>query len=91
MSRPTQHSPVEDRIWQAPAGPGRAEQKVRGSRFLADIRPVEEENDAADHLQALREEFPRATHHCWGWRLWLDGEVRERSGDEPGAICAQGG
>ena len=71
----------EDLTWHAPAGPGRGEIKVRGSRFLADVEPVDDEQTTTAHLQRLREEFPRATHHCWGWRLRSDGELQERASD----------
>lgn len=72
---------AKDRTWQAPAGPGRAELKVRGSRFLADVQPVDDEATAANHLQHLQGEFPRATHHCWGWRLRSGSDVVERASD----------
>ena len=72
---------AEDRAWQAPAGPGRAEVKVRGSRFLADVQPVNDEKTATSHLQDLRDEFPRATHHCWGWRLRSGKDPVERASD----------
>lgn len=70
-----------DRIWLSPAGRARAETKVRNSRFLADIEPVAHEEAARRHLARLREEFPRATHHCWGRRLWTGGDVLERASD----------
>jgi uncharacterized YigZ family protein len=70
-----------DRTWLSPAGRARAETRVRNSRFLADIEPVSNEEAATRHLARLREEFPRATHHCWGWRLWRGGTVVERASD----------
>ncbi len=74
-------SAATDRTWLSPAGRGRAEIKARTSRFLADIEPVPDEEAAGRHLARLREEFPRATHHCWGWRLWAGGEVVDRASD----------
>jgi uncharacterized YigZ family protein len=72
---------MEDRTWRAPAGPGRAELKVRGSRFLADVQPTGDEDAATSHLNRVRAEFPRATHHCWGWRLRSGGDLVERASD----------
>lgn len=74
-------SAAADRTWLSPVGRARAEIKARNSRFLADIEPVADEEAATLHLARLREEFPRATHHCWGWRLWTSGEVVERASD----------
>ncbi len=78
--RPGTHA-AADRTWLSPASRARAETRVRNSRFLADIEPVADEEAATRHLGRLRAEFPRATHHCWGWRLWAGGEVVERASD----------
>ncbi len=72
---------MEDRTWRAPAGPGRAELKVKGSRFLADVQPADNEDATTSHLNRVRAEFPRATHHCWGWRLRSGGDLVERASD----------
>ncbi len=52
----------------------------RGSRFLAIVSAVETETAAQAELTSARAEFPRATHHCWAWRLGA--EAAERSSDD---------
>ncbi len=49
-----------------PRGPGRAETRVLGSRFLAEAAPVADESAARARRDDLAAEFPDATHHCWG-------------------------
>jgi uncharacterized YigZ family protein len=77
----TREKPASDLTWLAPARPARDEIRVRGSRFLGVAAPVVSEEEAAGHLQALREEFPRATHHCWAFRIRHGEELVERSSD----------
>jgi putative IMPACT (imprinted ancient) family translation regulator len=68
-------------VWACPARRERAELNVKGSRFLAEAGPVEDEFEVAACVARLREEFPRATHHCWGARLRARGEILERAAD----------
>jgi uncharacterized YigZ family protein len=77
----TMNPAPDDEIWITPAGPGRAEIKVRGSRFMADVTSAEDEEATTLHLQQLRQEFPRATHHCWGFRLRTGNQLVERASD----------
>jgi uncharacterized YigZ family protein len=80
---------AEDRIWQAPAHRARAEIRVRGSRFLAEVTGVDSQAEAGAHQQALHDEFPRASHHCWAFRLREEQATVERSSDagEPGGTA----
>jgi uncharacterized YigZ family protein len=77
----SQEKTVSDLIWLAPARPARDEIRVRGSRFLGAVAPVASEGQAAEHLRALQEEFPRATHHCWAVRIRHGEDLVERSSD----------
>jgi len=43
--------------------------KIKGSRFIASVRPFKEEDDLDGILLPLRKAFPEANHHCWAWRL----------------------
>jgi uncharacterized YigZ family protein len=72
---------ASDLIWLAPARPARAEIRARGSRFLGAVAPVVSEAGADAHLRALRDEFPRATHHCWAFRVRRGQDLVERSSD----------
>jgi uncharacterized YigZ family protein len=46
--------------------------KERGSKFLAFIFPVNDENEIKSILIQLKKEHPNATHHCYAWRLGAD-------------------
>jgi len=55
------------------AAPSTADTRDRGSRFLAFSFPVRSTDDIKPRLKALRAEHPKATHHCYAWRLGTDG------------------
>lgn len=50
-----------------------AEFKDRGSRFLAYAYPVQSADEFKTILQQLKKEHPRAVHHCFAYRIGLDG------------------
>ena len=58
-----------------------AEYKDRGSRFLAYTFPIATAEDFKKRLKALREEHPKAAHHCFAYRIGLDGN-NFRAGDD---------
>lgn len=45
----------------------------RGSKFLAYAYPIESTEDAKSRLLELKKEHPKASHHCFAWRLEPDG------------------
>lgn len=55
--------------------------KDRGSKFIAYAFPVETEDEIKNHIQRLKEEHPKAVHHCVAWRLGNDGQ-RFRANDD---------
>ncbi len=61
--------------------PALAEFKDRGSKFLAYAYPIQTAIDFKMHLQALKKEHPKAVHHCFGYRLGLDGNSFRISDD----------
>ena len=44
-------------------------EKIRGSRFIAHLSPVETAAGASDFVEAVRAEFAGATHNCFAWRI----------------------
>ena len=52
-----------------------------GSRFIAKAFPVETEEEAREIIESLRKEYHDARHHCFAYRLGLDGAVY-RSNDD---------
>src|SRR6476660_5099192 len=53
--------------------PSTAEYKDRGSRFIAYAYPIQTADDFKKHLQLLKKEHPKAVHHCFAFRIGLDG------------------
>lgn len=61
--------------------PGFAEFKDRGSRFLAYAFPLLSTDDFKQQLQQLKKEHPKAVHHCFAYRIGLDGNQFRVSDD----------
>ena len=55
--------------------------KEKGSKFLAFAYPVFTEEEIKEHLAELRKEYYDARHHCYAWKLGLDGN-RYRANDD---------
>ena len=58
-----------------------AEFKDRGSRFIAYAFPISSADDFKRRRNALKEEHARAVHHCFAYRIGIDGN-NFRSGDD---------
>lgn len=58
-----------------------AEYKDRGSKFIAYAFPVEVINDFRQRLGELKKEHPKAVHHCFAYRIGLDGNTFRVSDD----------
>lgn len=58
-----------------------AEYKDRGSKFIAYAFPVEVINDFKQRLGELKKEHPKAVHHCFAYRIGLDGNTFRVSDD----------
>ncbi len=61
--------------------PSFAEYKDRGSRFLAYAFPIQSTDDFKKRLKELKEEHPKAVHHCFAYRIGTDGN-NFRAGDD---------
>jgi len=48
--------------------------KDRGSKFFAFAIPVENEEEVAKEVEALKKKFHDARHHCYAYRLGKNGE-----------------
>ncbi len=46
--------------------------KAKGSKFFAYAWPVKTEAEIKLHLNAIKEKYPDATHHCFAWILGHD-------------------
>lgn len=52
--------------------PSVAEFKDRGSKFLAYALPIQTADDFKKRLKELKEEHPKAAHHCFAYRIGTD-------------------
>ena len=55
--------------------------KDNGSRFIALAYPVESEEEVREIVSLLRKEYHDARHHCYAYRLGVDGAVFRSSDD----------
>jgi len=58
-----------------------AEFKDRGSRFIAYTFPIQRIDDFKQRLNEIKKEHPKATHHCFAYRLGEDGSLFRVSDD----------
>lgn len=72
------------------AGPSTGEYKDRGSRFIAYACPASSETAAVAYVEQLRKEHFKARHHCFAWRIGVEG-LRFRANDdgEPGGTAGR--
>lgn len=67
-----------------------AEFKDRGSRFIAYAFPIKNVEEFKNHLQILKKEHPKAVHHCFAYRIGLDGNNFRVSDDgEPSGTAGK--
>ncbi len=58
--------------------------KEKGSKFYGFAFPVSSEEEIKTHLDELRNLHPKASHHCYAWRLGTDGhQFRANDDGEP--------
>ena len=53
--------------------PSMAEFKDKGSKFIAYAFPVQSVEDFKQRLNEIKKEHPKATHHCFAYRIGTDG------------------
>jgi len=52
--------------------PGIAEYRDRGSKFISYSFPITSINDFKYRMEGIKKEHPKATHHCFAYRIGLD-------------------
>ena len=69
---------------------GFAEFKDKGSRFLGYAFPIKTADDFKAKLADLKKEHPKAVHHCFAFRLGLDGNsYRSNDDGEPSGTAGK--
>lgn len=62
----------------------------RGSKFIAYAFPISNEQDWQQQLEGVRKEHPKATHHCFAYRLGLDkNNYRANDDGEPSGTAGR--
>src|SRR4051812_35758509 len=70
--------------------PGYAEYKDRGSKFMAYAFRIAAVEDFKKRLNELKDEHPKAAHHCFAYRLGMDGNNFRSSDDgEPSGTAGK--
>ena len=72
---------MNEEFYYTIAQPVVAEFKDRGSRFLAYAYPIVSAEEFKEKLKLLKEEHPKAVHHCFAYRLGVDGNTFRVSDD----------
>lgn len=81
---------MTDEFYQTIEKSSFAEFKDRGSRFLAYAYPLDSANAFKEKWQALKKEHPKAVHHCFAYRIGLDGNNFRISDDgEPSGTAGK--
>ncbi|NUO03793.1 MAG: YigZ family protein [Saprospiraceae bacterium] len=72
------------------AAPCTAELRERASKFLTYAFPIATEAECQASLEEVRKLHPKATHHCYAWRIGID-KNRYRANDdgEPGGTAGR--
>ncbi|MBS1917169.1 MAG: YigZ family protein [Bacteroidetes bacterium] len=69
---------------------GSAEFKDRGSKFIAFAFPVKTVDECKEKLNEIKKEHPKATHHCFAYRIGFDGNTFRVSDDgEPSGTAGK--
>lgn len=55
--------------------------KVKGSKFITYLRPIDQEEHGHSFLQEIRSLHPKAAHHCYAWRIYQN-DLIERQNDD---------
>lgn len=85
----TNSTEIQDRYLSI-AEPSKGLYKDNGSRFLAFAFPVETEEEAKEHIAALKKEYFDARHHCYAYRLGHLGEPWRANDDgEPSSTAGR--
>ncbi|MDX1941505.1 MAG: YigZ family protein [Saprospiraceae bacterium] len=64
--------------------------KDRGSKFIAYAYPIYNEANWQECLESVRKLHPKARHHCYAWRLGLDGNSYRANDDgEPSGTAGR--
>ena len=62
----------------------RAEETIRGSRFIVSMAHCADDASAKDFIESIRAEHPHATHNCWAYQAGRPGTTAHISASDDG-------
>lgn len=69
---------------------GTAEFKDRGSKFIAYAWPITTVEDFKRQMETIKKEHPKASHHCFAYRIGLDNNIfRSSDAGEPSGTAGK--
>lgn len=68
-----------------PAESAHAHFTVKGSKFIAAVLPVSNEEEAREQLTRIRKKYHDATHNCYAWRIHPENEKSSDDGEPAGS------
>lgn len=69
---------------------GKAEFRDRGSKFIAYAFPVNTVEEFKKFLEEIKKEHPKATHHCFAYRIGMDRNIfRSNDDGEPSGTAGK--
>jgi uncharacterized YigZ family protein len=63
------------------AAPAEFRHKIERSEFLGIAFPASQDERFFEELHRIEKKYFDATHHCWAFRLFAAGDIRQRSSD----------
>jgi len=76
--------------YQILASLAEGEYKEKGSKFLAYAYPISSLEDFENHMEEVKSMHPKARHHCYAYRLGVDGEIYRSNDDgEPSGTAGK--
>ncbi len=74
-----------DSGYRVPAEGAEAELREKGSRFLAIVEPVRDQDSVRARIKSFQQGYAGASHVCWAWRLGMPvAEGRSDAGEPAG-------
>ena len=81
---------TEQEFYSTIEKPAIAEFKDRGSKFIAYATPIDSIESFKKKLEEVKKEHPKATHHCFAYRIGNDKNVYRVSDDgEPSGTAGK--
>lgn len=77
-------------LFSAVCGEASAVYTIKKSRFIASVKHIEADTEAAAYVSQLRRQYWDARHHCYAYQLGPDGRLQKSSDDgEPAGTAGR--